>query len=192
VLRRQLSFANVMSVMAVFIALGGSAWALSKNSVGSRQLKPSAVHTADIAGSAVTSPKVADNSLLGKDFRAGELPPGPISFSKTFPADDKTHLLARVHGIEADGFCSGLLDDVRVTLTPQTAPGPLYISGNKAVDGVLTHLDQTAPGIAVIGGANADLDAIAQVDGTWTHFDLGSYFGGSAGCNFWGLITPPS
>lgn len=75
-LRERLTFANVMSVTAVFIALGGTAWAIKANSVGSRQIKANAVKTAEIANNAVTSPKVADGSLLGADFAAGQLPAG--------------------------------------------------------------------------------------------------------------------
>jgi hypothetical protein len=43
--RKQLTYANVMATIAVFIALGGGAYALSlpKNSVGPRQLKTNAV-----------------------------------------------------------------------------------------------------------------------------------------------------
>ena len=47
-LRSRLSFANVMSAVAVFVALGGSAWAISANSVGTRQIKPNAVRSSDI------------------------------------------------------------------------------------------------------------------------------------------------
>jgi hypothetical protein len=72
----RLSYANVMATVAVFIALGGSAWAISANSVGSRQIKQGGVKNSDIADNAVTSPKVADGSLLGVDFAAGQLPGG--------------------------------------------------------------------------------------------------------------------
>jgi len=77
--RQRISFANVMSVMAVFIALGGSAYAigLKKNSVRSKQIKAGAVRTADLGNDAVTSEKVDDGSLLGDDFAAGQLPQGP-------------------------------------------------------------------------------------------------------------------
>jgi hypothetical protein len=77
--RDHLSFANVMSVAAVFIALGGSAIAINKikaNSVGSKQLKTGAVRTDDLADNSVTSPKVANGSLLDEDFKAGQLPAG--------------------------------------------------------------------------------------------------------------------
>jgi hypothetical protein len=74
--RARLSFANVVSIMALFVALGGTAWAISANTVGSKQLKPNAVRNSDIAANAVTSPKVADGSLQSTDFAAGQLPAG--------------------------------------------------------------------------------------------------------------------
>ena len=69
-IRGKLSFANVMSMVAVMIALGGTSYAASvaRNSVGSPQIKPKAVKNSDLGNSAVTSPKVRDGSLLAKDF----------------------------------------------------------------------------------------------------------------------------
>lgn len=63
-------------MIALFVALGGSAWAIGGNTIGSGQLKPGAVHKSDIGSNAVTSAKVANGSLLRKDFRAGQLPRG--------------------------------------------------------------------------------------------------------------------
>jgi hypothetical protein len=63
-LRQRLSFANVMSVAAVFIALGGSSYAaLSKNSVGKKQLKKGAVTTKKIKDGAVNEAKIADGTI---------------------------------------------------------------------------------------------------------------------------------
>ena len=78
-LRRHLSFANVVSVLALFLALSGGAYALTlpRNSVGPKQLKRNAVTGKKIKRGAVTSRKVKDHSLLAKDFRAGHLPSGP-------------------------------------------------------------------------------------------------------------------
>src|SRR4051794_41893822 len=73
----RLTYPHVVSTLALFVALGGSAWAIGANSVGSRQLKPNAVTNSDIADNAVRSPEVADGSLLGEDFAAGQLPAGP-------------------------------------------------------------------------------------------------------------------
>ena len=68
-LRARLTYANVMSSIAVFMVLGGSAYAaatLPKNSVGTKQIK----------SNAVTSSKVKNGTLLSADFKPGQLPAG--------------------------------------------------------------------------------------------------------------------
>lgn len=65
-LRPRLSYANVMATIAMFIALGGGAYAamqLPKNSVGSKQLKGGAVTPAKLSGASkaiMTGPRGAD------------------------------------------------------------------------------------------------------------------------------------
>jgi hypothetical protein len=62
--------ALVLAFVALLVALGGTSYAvvrLPANSVGKKQLKRNAV----------TSPKVANGSLLRKDFKRGQLPAGP-------------------------------------------------------------------------------------------------------------------
>ena len=81
-LRRKLSFANVTSILALFVALAtGGAYAadelLGKDDVASKHIKNGGVKTKDLKDNAVTSPKVANGSLLGEDFAAGQLPQGP-------------------------------------------------------------------------------------------------------------------
>ncbi len=69
-LRGRLTYANVMATLAVFMVLGGSAYAmeaLPKHSVGTKQLK----------NGAVTAAKVKKGSLLAADFKTGQLPAGP-------------------------------------------------------------------------------------------------------------------
>jgi len=58
--RPQLSYANVVSSLALFVALGGTSYAVARNSVGSQQLRPNAV----------SSSKVKDRSLQTKDLSA--------------------------------------------------------------------------------------------------------------------------
>jgi len=65
-LRPHLSYANTMATVAVFLALGGGAYAASS-------LPVNAVHARNIARNAITSSKVKDHSLLPKDFRRGAL-----------------------------------------------------------------------------------------------------------------------
>jgi hypothetical protein len=77
--RSRLTFANVVSLMALFIALSGGAYALTipRASVGAKQLKKNAVTRSKIKNGAVTSSKVKDQSLVAKDFKAAQLPAGP-------------------------------------------------------------------------------------------------------------------
>ncbi len=77
-LRSRLSFANVVSVIALFVALGGGAYALSTNSVKSRQIAKGAVKSSeirdakvkqrDLGGSSVGSNQVADRTITGADL----------------------------------------------------------------------------------------------------------------------------
>lgn len=64
------TYANVMSTIAVFLALGGISWAavkLPRNSVGSKQIKKNAVRGSDVKNGALTA----------LDFKAGQIPAGP-------------------------------------------------------------------------------------------------------------------
>jgi hypothetical protein len=65
-LRTRLTYANVIATLALFLALGGGAYAatqLPKNSVGSKQLKKNSVTAAKIKNGAVTGAKVNLSSL---------------------------------------------------------------------------------------------------------------------------------
>ena len=76
---RHLTFANVVSVLALFVALGGTTYAavkLSNNSVRSKHIKDRAVKNRDLRSSAVNSRVVKNGSLLAGDFAAGQLPAG--------------------------------------------------------------------------------------------------------------------
>jgi hypothetical protein len=60
-IRKRLTYANVMSSIAIFLVLGGAAFAatkLPKNSVGTKQIKKNAVTTAKIKKNAVTAAKI--------------------------------------------------------------------------------------------------------------------------------------
>jgi hypothetical protein len=79
-IRKRLTYANVMSSIAVFLVLGGAtaiAAGLAKNSVGTKQLKKNAVTTKKIKNGAVTGAKVKAGSLKASNFAAGQLPAGP-------------------------------------------------------------------------------------------------------------------
>jgi hypothetical protein len=73
-LRTRLTYANVMATVAVFIALGGTSYAiqqLPRNSVGSAQIRSRAVGASEIRSNAVRSPKVRRRSLHLSDLSIG-------------------------------------------------------------------------------------------------------------------------
>jgi hypothetical protein len=82
-IRTRLTYANVMSTIAVFLVLGGgaafAAAQLGKNTVGTKQLKKNAVTAAKIKSGAVNSAKVADGSLTGVDIADGSIGGGDIA-----------------------------------------------------------------------------------------------------------------
>lgn len=68
--RVRLSYANVTSSIALFLALGGTSYAvakLPKNSVGDQQLR----------SDAVTSPKIKDGTITAADLARGVVGSGP-------------------------------------------------------------------------------------------------------------------
>jgi hypothetical protein len=76
VIRRHLSYANVMATAAVFIALGGASYAattIGKGSVTNSKLARGSVTGSKIANNAVTSGKVKNGSLSQSDFKKGTL-----------------------------------------------------------------------------------------------------------------------
>jgi hypothetical protein len=86
----RLTFANVTSLIALFVALGGSSYAalnLPKGSVGTKQLKRNAVTTqkiknnaatrSKIAANAVTTGKIANDAVTAGKLAAGVTVAGP-------------------------------------------------------------------------------------------------------------------
>jgi hypothetical protein len=79
---RKPSPAMIVACLALLVALSGTGVAaatqLGRNSVGTLQLKDSAVTNAKIRNNAINSAKVAARSLLRSDFAPGQLPAGPV------------------------------------------------------------------------------------------------------------------
>src|SRR4051812_951938 len=84
-IRLQLSYANVVSTLCLFLLLaGGSALAagsLAKNSVGPRQLKSKSVTSGKIAKDAVTGAKIARGTITGADINLNALGTVPTATS---------------------------------------------------------------------------------------------------------------
>jgi hypothetical protein len=126
--RKHLSYANLMSTFGVFIALGlGSAYAadkigskdIAKNAVKAKHIGKGQVKTKDLARAAVKKNKLAkdavhtrkvlDGSLLGVDFAPGELPQGERG-PRGVPGKNATTLFAHVSGPGDLMYGSGVND----------------------------------------------------------------------------------
>jgi hypothetical protein len=170
--RRRLTYANVMSTVAVFVALGGGAYALSvpKNSVGTRQIKrsavtstkirPSAVTTAKIKRGAVASAQIRDHSLTASDLAPGVIPapaaaPAPLVLGGARAADTDplaapgTQLKSASLTISAAGkaFVLGTLSSPFLTCggSPCDANWGIYVDG-QPVSAAGLHLHAAASG----------------------------------------------
>ncbi len=76
-IRSKLTYANVMSTIAVFLLLGGgaafAASKLGKNSVGTKQIKNNAVTAAKIKKGTITGAQIKSGSLSGTQVNASTL-----------------------------------------------------------------------------------------------------------------------
>ena len=80
--RNRLTYANVMSTLAVFLVVaGGSAMAatqLGKNTVGTKQLKKEAVTTAKVKPGAITESRIGNGSITNQ-----KLAPNAVTSGKS-------------------------------------------------------------------------------------------------------------
>ena len=79
--RRTPSPALVISLIALFVALGSGAYAASK--IGTSDLKKNAVTTPKIAKNAVKSSKVENGKLKGKDLEDGAISSSKLLSSRS-------------------------------------------------------------------------------------------------------------
>jgi hypothetical protein len=218
-LRPHLSYANVIATLALFLALGGGAYAairLPKNSVGSKQLK----------ANAVSSAKVKKGSLLSGDFKAGQLPagrvgpqgpkgdigqpgqtgpqgPGATSVEGHYDNNSNLHDITTINGLTLRISCES--SGLGIYIQRADVSDDFYAWGTKSNDTTLsraTVLD--GPGFggdnghsytSAAGTTSAELDVVAEATspgGTikWTRVDMLGVRG--TACNYHALVIPPS
>jgi hypothetical protein len=73
-LRPHLTFANVISLVALFVALGGTSYAAL--TITGKNVRNSSLTGRDVKNSSLTTSDVKNRSLLARDFRTGQLPQG--------------------------------------------------------------------------------------------------------------------
>ncbi|MGA8746506.1 MAG: hypothetical protein WB507_11665 [Solirubrobacterales bacterium] len=95
-IKGKLTYANVMSTMAVFLLLGGGAafagTKLGKNSVGTKQIKKGAVTAAKIKSGSITGTQIKSGSLTGTQVNASTLGTVPTAqTANSLPAPEAWH-----------------------------------------------------------------------------------------------------
>jgi hypothetical protein len=111
-IRNRLTYANVMSSIAVFLVLGGAtafaASQLEKNSVGTKQLKKNSVTAAKIKSNAVTTAKLKDNAVNGAkvdESSLGQVPKATTAVTATTAGSAGTAGVAeKVNGVAMSRF----------------------------------------------------------------------------------------
>jgi hypothetical protein len=88
----KLSYANVMSTIAVFIALGGTSYAVARNSIGTAQLKNNAVTSAKVKNGTLKTGDLAPSARIGQRGPRG--PQGPAGGSGAAGGDGTSVALA--------------------------------------------------------------------------------------------------
>jgi hypothetical protein len=74
-IRSQLTYANVVSTLCLFIVLGGGAYAAA--TITGKDVKDGSLTGADIKDNSLGSVDIKNGDLLAKDFKPGQLPTGP-------------------------------------------------------------------------------------------------------------------
>jgi hypothetical protein len=121
--RPQLSYANVVATIALFVSLGGGAYAaglgkdsvkskqIAKNAVGASEIRRGAVGKSEVKVGAVDSARIANGTLQAEDFATGQLlrgsegPQGPQGLTgPTGPSNPNADTL---DGFDSSAFTQG-------------------------------------------------------------------------------------
>ncbi len=138
-LSRYLSFANVISCIALFVALSGAAYAattLGKNQVKAKNVAKGAITSPKLKNGAVTSAKLANRAVINAKIangavRSAQLGGGVITEAKL-----------KDHAISGDKIANGAI------YGPQLAPDS--VGTGKILDGSITATELSASLIAQI------------------------------------------
>ena len=192
-IRKRITYANVMSSIAVFLVLGGAtalaAAQLGKNSVGAKQLKKNAVTTAKIKKNAVTAAKIKDGAVTGAKINLGTVGTVPSAQNaenansvdgqsahkifKTLTEGQTGIAVGTVAGFNIVASCNA--NDADVTITAPTGQGSVLTSAGGA-DNSATTFDYDAD---ANGGSIIQIDT--RVGGGDTTYGVSSVTGSLSG-----------
>jgi hypothetical protein len=109
---RRLSSAHVLAALSLFVALSGSALAISAQSVKSKHVRDNTLKSADVRDGALTGADVADGALNGADLADGSLGSADVADDSITGTDvDESSLELGPAGGPPSGPASGALTD---------------------------------------------------------------------------------
>ena len=161
-LRPRLTYASVVATLALFVALGGSSYAVSK--IGSAQIKDNSIRGKDIRNNDLSSSDVENGSLLGADFKANQLPAGPRGVTgapgskgdKGDPGAPATKLFAHVANNNLTSAAQG------ATALEHRSRGEYFVRFNRDLTGCVAFA-QIGFVNPFAGGTAGDLNAVTHV-----------------------------
>jgi len=184
-LRKHLTFANVLSCIALFMALGGAAYAAkTAMKVKAKDIANGAVTTPKLHNGAVTTPKLHNRSVISSKIAAGnvgtealakgavrseqlgggvvtegKIKAGAVSSSKLAP----NFLSQLVRNVAYANAESGVDNEGAKTVTALCPPGKEAIGGGARVNGELGEVAITGSNPFVAGdGARTGWSAFAR------------------------------
>ena len=205
--------ALVISLMALFVALGGTAYGsglipgskIENHSIPARKLTESAIASlhgqrgpvgaqgpAGATGATGASGEQGPAGPPGPKGDQGPQGPGAISFNYGgVPASGGLVPVKEIDGLIVEYSCHSTY--IQLELASLASGDSAYVSGDEGIDGTLSSVQTSTPFFAVFGNSTANFNVVAASGsvGVWSDFDLGGYDSGTA-CNIWGLITPGS
>jgi hypothetical protein len=190
-LRPRITYANVVSTLALVIALGGGAvYASSKIGAGnirkgairSFQIKNRQVRRPDIAGGSINSRKVSNSSLTGKDIKEATLGLVPSAqdartvsgiservVRASMPNSASTTQVVSLGGLTAMLSCPSGTASLEMHGTASGDEGTVFDSDSGSVQQFDADTPQT---VVAAGTVNPGIATVRRVDGTLTRLDF--------------------
>ncbi len=124
-IRKHITFANVMSSIAVFLVLGGGA-AYAAKKIGSNEIKGNSITTGKIKKNAITASKIKKNSITNVKIKGGA-----VTAAKLAAGSVGTAQLAN-GGVNSEKIAPGAVGNSQTQLVKVFKAGPVPAVGNEA------------------------------------------------------------
>jgi hypothetical protein len=148
-IRARLTFANIVALLALFVALGGASYAavnLPKNSVGAKQLKAGAVTTAKLKAGSVTAKKIGPGAVGAAQIGAGAVGTAALADGAVTGAKVNAATLGTVPSAIHAASATSAADAATLQGKPPTA----FVQGEGQVLGNTVQLNLGEKGVPVL------------------------------------------